>query len=98
MLTKEYILKELKNHIPEFKLKYGVEHIGLFGSYANNKQTEKSDIDVVVEFQPGAVSFDHYMDLTFFLEDYFETSVDLVIKEDIKPALRPYIIKEITYV
>ena len=98
MLSKEYILQELSNHLPSFVVEYGVERMGLFGSYASNEQTESSDIDILVEFQPKAVTFDHYMDLKFFLEDTFESTVDLVIHEDIKPALRPYILEHVRYV
>ena len=98
MLSQESILQELSNQLPLFTMKYGVERIGLFGSYANNEQTLKSDIDIVVEFQPQATTFDHYMDLKFFLEDAFESPVDLVINEDIKPALRPYIMENVKYV
>jgi uncharacterized protein len=98
MLSKEYILQELSHHLPVFTTKYGVVRMGLFGSYASNEQTESSDIDILVEFQPKAITFDHYMDLKIFLEDTFDSPVDLVINEDIKPALRPYIMGNVKYV
>lgn len=98
MLSQEFIIQELSNHLPSFTEKYGVERIGLFGSYACNEQTKDSDIDVVVEFQSQATTFDHYMGLKIFLEDTFESTVDLVINEDIKPALRPYIMEHVKYV
>jgi len=58
--------------------KFEVMRIGLFGSYAMNKQTDKSDIDILVEFEKGKKTFDNYMNLKFFLEALFKCKVDLV--------------------
>ena len=44
-----------------------------------------------------AVTFDNYMDLKFDLEDLFQKKVDLVLLEDIKPALRPMIFRSAKY-
>ena len=77
--------------------KYGVKQIGLFGSYSRESQKETSDIDVIVEFNDRDLSFDNYMDLKFSLEDRFQNRVDLVILDDIKPALKATILREIIY-
>ena len=45
MTTKENILSTLKSKQGEIS-KYGISAIGLFGSYARDEQTEKSDIDI----------------------------------------------------
>jgi predicted nucleotidyltransferase len=72
-----------------------VRRIGLFGSFVTNKATEKSDIDVLVELEKP--TFDHYMDLKFYLEDLFSRPVDLVIAETVKPRLVPFIQREVAY-
>jgi len=36
-------------------------------------------------------TFDHYMDLKFYLEDLFGADVDLVLADTVKPRLRPSI-------
>lgn len=46
-MTKNQILNFLATHKTEFKEKYQVAKIGLFGSYALDTQTEKSDIDCI---------------------------------------------------
>ncbi|MFX4872560.1 nucleotidyltransferase domain-containing protein, partial [Acinetobacter baumannii] len=51
MITKENILSLLKKHKEEL-LKLGVSDIGLFGSYVFDKQTDKSDIDLLIDFEP----------------------------------------------
>ena len=52
----------------------------------------ESDRDFVVEFD--AKTFDACMDLKTFLEQLFGAQVDLVLKDAIKPRLRPKILVE----
>ena len=97
MLTRETILKELAGN--EMRIRdFGVRRIGLFGSFVRDEASEESDIDILVEFVEGRRSFDTYMDLKFFLEDLFRRKVDLVDRDTIKPALRPYILRSVRYV
>jgi len=37
------------------------------------------------------------MHLKFFIEDLFKCKADLVILDDLKPRLKPYILKEVEY-
>ncbi len=96
MLTYKTILTKLEENKATIK-KYGVKRIGLFGSYTRNEQKPTSDIDILVEFEKGKVTFDNYMDLKFLLEDLFKCKVDLVMHDAIKPDLKPYIIGSIKY-
>ncbi len=48
MLKKEKILKFIKLNRETLEEQFFVEKIALFGSYARNEQTEKSDIDLLV--------------------------------------------------
>jgi predicted nucleotidyltransferase len=96
MLTKEKILRKIEEDREKIK-KYGVKRIGLFGSRVRGEQKEESDIDILVEFEKGKITFDNFMGLKFFLEDSFNCKVDLVIVDDIKPRLKPYILGEVVY-
>lgn len=96
MLTYKNILTKLEENKAILK-KFGVKKIGLFGSYLRKEQKSTSDIDILVEFEKNKITFDNYMDLKFFLEDLFECKVDLVMKEAIKPDLKPYIIGSVKY-
>lgn len=95
MITREHILEFLKQHHNEFHERFSVNSIGLFGSYVRNEAVSGSDIDLLVEFERP--TFDHYMDLKFFLEDQFQCPVDLVMADCVKPRLRPYISQEVVY-
>ena len=76
--------------------KLGVRKLGLFGSAVRGQLTDASDLDFVVELTEK--SFDRYMDLKFLLEDTFRRSVDLVLIDTIKPALKDRILREVVYV
>jgi len=52
MLTSNQIIKTLNIHRKEIQ-RFGVKRIGLFGSFQTNKQHQKSDIDILVEFSKG---------------------------------------------
>jgi len=96
MLDSSQILAALGKNMGEIK-KYGVKSIGLFGSYARGEQRDDSDIDILVEFNANALTFRNYMGLASFLEKVLGKKVDLVIKGDIKPALRESIIGSVVY-
>ena len=81
----------------DLKEKYGVKRIGFFGSFVRSEQKETSDIDILVEFEKGAKTFDNYMNLKFFLEEVFGRKVDLVIIDALKPDIKDRILKEVKY-
>ena len=67
----------------------------MFGSFARDSAGPESDVDILVEL--AEPTFDHYMDLKFFLEEILDSPVDLVMADTIKPRLRPIIGKEVVY-
>lgn len=93
-LTSRTILEKIKKEKKELKEK-GVKKIGLFGSYAKNKQKQKSDIDLLVTFDK--IDFDNYMNLISFLEKVLKRKVDLVIEKNLVPELN-YVKNETKYV
>jgi hypothetical protein len=86
------ILREKREHIEHC---FSVNSIGLFGSYARNDMHSKSDIDILVTF--AEPTFDHYMELKFYLEDLFGRPVDLVMEQTIKKRLKKIIQQETLY-
>jgi uncharacterized protein len=95
MIGRDEILRRLQEHQEEMGKRFSVRRIGLFGSYLHRKESENSDIDLIVDLSNP--TFDHYMDLKFYLETLFERPVDLVLSETIKPRLKPVIQKEAAY-
>ena len=95
MFTQEGILEQLNQKAEELKQNFSVRSIGLFGSLARNEADSESDIDILVDF--GEPTFDHYMDLKFYLERLFGRAVDLVTADTVKPRLKPLIEREVIY-
>ena len=74
------ILSQLK---PELQEKYFVNSIGLFGSIVRDDFTDKSDVDIIVDFsKPIGIEF---IDLADFIESKLNKKVDLVSKNGVKP-------------
>ncbi len=85
----------MRSRREELASRFGVKRIGLFGSYARGEASQTSDIDVLVEFD--VPTCDKYMDLKFFLEELFGRSVDMVTSGAIKPRVKPYVDRDVTY-
>ncbi len=74
-LTRQGILRVLRRNRGVLDL-YAVRRISLFGSYAKNRQTKDSDIDLLVEFaQP---TFDNFLGLSRDLEALFGKKVEIL--------------------
>ena len=89
--TKEDILTRLRDQESQLR-SLGVKRLGLFGSFVRQEQTRRSDVDVLVEFEPGTKSFDGYMRIAFLLEDVLQRPVELVTTEALSPHLGPRIL------
>ena len=95
MLIQERFLEQLNQRTEELKQNFSVRSIGLFGSFVRNEAKRESDVDILVDFVEP--TFDHYMDLKFYLEKLFDRPVDLVIADTVKPRLKPVIEREVIY-
>ena len=90
-------LKEIiRQHRQELEQRYKVKTIAIFGSYARGEETEKSDVDILVEFtEPVGLLF---VDLAEYLEEILGVKVDLLTPDAIKPNRKNYIMEDMTYV
>lgn len=98
MTNKENIIATLKFHKSDF-LKFGVQNIGLFGSYLREEQSTKSDIDLLLDFKPEEENFDNFMAVYDLLETIFENErFEVVTKNGLSPYIGPKILKDVMYV
>jgi predicted nucleotidyltransferase len=77
-MTKNEILSGLSKNKSYIEQHFEVDKIGLFGSYAKDKQTEDSDIDIYVEFKHK--TFDNLAGLWNYLEELYHKKIDLFHK------------------
>ena len=99
MLNKEEILKDLAKNKALYRKKYNITKIGLFGSFAKNEQTEKSDIDIIIEMETDTPEiFEKKLEIKRNLKEKFHRDVDICTEKYIKPIFRPIILSEAIYV
>lgn len=98
MTTKEFILTTIRENKKEL-LRFGILKVGLFGSYARGDESEKSDIDLLIDFDPDHENFDNYMAVCNILEQLFKNEkLEIVTKNGLSPYIGPKILKEVQYV
>ena len=99
MLTKNQILNFLKENKTYFKERFHLTKIGLIGSFATDTATEKSDVDLIIEFEPGTQNlFGIEYDLREYVKKKFDKSVDFCHAKYIKPYAKEIILKQAIYV
>lgn len=91
-MSKDEIIAKLKAQQIRIK-SFGVKSLAIFGSVARNEAKPESDLDVLVEFEEK-ITFDRYMDLKIYLEDYLGMKVDLVSQKMLKPQIRTSVLAE----
>ena len=92
----EIVKDVLRSMKEELSNKFGVSSIGLFGSVTREDFTDKSDIDILVEFsRPIGMDFFTLADL---LESRLDRKVDLITRDGIKPRYFEAIKEDLIYV
>jgi len=98
MITRIEILDFLKVNKSIFETRFNCIKIGLFGSFARNEQTEKSDIDIIVEFNPNTPDlYETEIELKNFISNQFSRKVDICAEKWIKPIFKPMVLKDTIY-
>ena len=97
LLSKKTVVDILEAEIPYIMREYQVKKIGVFGSYAREEQTERSDIDLLVEFSKP-ISFFSLFELEDYLKDKLGVRVEIVTPGALKEILIPIVMKEVIYV
>ena len=72
----------------------GVARLALFGSVLRGDARPDSDVDLLVQFSPGAKTFDRFLALSELLEDRLGRRVELVTTEALSPFIGPRILAE----
>ncbi len=98
-MQKQDILNYLKSNQEYYYKKFGIKFIGLFGSFARGEAHQNSDIDILYTIEKDKkLSLFKYLTLHKQLEDFFQRKIDLVRDEKLKPQLKSYIEKDLSYV
>lgn len=99
MTTRSEILDYLKKHKADLISQYHLSKIGLFGSFAREEQTDASDIDLIVEFEPGTEDLFHLkLALKQLFQQTFQKEVDICREKYIKPYYKNRILRDAIFV
>jgi hypothetical protein len=86
-------LLERREEILAVAARHGVRRVRIFGSVARGEETPASDLDLLVEFEPGRSLLDHIA-LAQDLEDLLGRKVDVVTENGLHWYIRDRIFRE----
>lgn len=96
---REKILRYLQSQRDRIREQYHLRKVALIGSFARNEQTEESDIDLIVEFDPGTNHiYTLKREFAQEMEHQFHRRVDIASERYLKPYYRDSILREAVYV
>jgi predicted nucleotidyltransferase len=87
------ILKKKREEILRIAAKYGARNVRIFGSVARGEADSESDIDVLVELEPGRSLLD-LGGLWTELNDLLDVRVDVVTVNGLRERIRESVLKE----
>jgi predicted nucleotidyltransferase len=97
VMNRQEILDRLRENERALRAR-GVTRAALFGSVARGEQRPDSDIDIMVEIAPDApVGVFEYIGIVHFIEDMFETRIDVSNRDTLKPYVRPHAERDAVY-
>lgn len=87
------LLKEKRDEILRIASKHGARNVRVFGSVARGEADGGSDLDLLVELEPGRSLMDHAA-LWLELQEALGRRVDVVSDRGIKPRIRERVLRE----
>lgn len=87
------LLKTKREDIYRVTKQYGASNVRVFGSVARGEADEKSDIDLLVDFEPGKGLLNHAA-LSLALQQLMGIHVDIVSARGLKARMRERVLRE----
>ncbi|MHA1234525.1 MAG: nucleotidyltransferase family protein [Promethearchaeota archaeon] len=93
MKNRLHLKEEIKEKIISILVKHGIKRILVFGSYARNEATTKSDLDLIVDFPEGTSLLDH-IGIEMELSEVLNMKIDLLSRNGISPYIKDHVLRE----
>ncbi len=92
-MTPSELLASKRQEILQIAAKHGATNVRIFGSVARGEARPDSDIDVLVEFEPGRTLLDR-IGMIQDLEDLLGRKVDVVAEQALHRYIRQQVIQQ----
>lgn len=89
----EELLKEKREEILKIAAKHGARNVRVFGSVVRGEADEQSDVDFLVDIEPGRSLLD-MGGLLMDLRELLGRDVDVITERGLKPRIRARVLKE----
>ena len=86
-------LERLRERVAPILRRLGVRRASVFGSLARGEGDEESDVDLLVELEPGRSLLD-LAELKVELEEVLGRRVDVITYDSLHPLLRERVLRE----
>jgi len=86
-------LERLREKVAPILRRLGVRRASVFGSLARGEGDEESDVDLLVELEPGRSLLD-LAELKVELEEVLGRRVDVITYDSLHPLLRERVLRE----
>jgi uncharacterized protein len=87
------VLVKRRNDILGIAARHGAYNVRVFGSVARGEAGADSDLDVLVDMEPGRSLFD-LGGLLVDLQDLLHCEVDVVTEKGLRPRIKERVLKE----
>jgi len=96
-MRRDDVIARLKEAEPALRAR-GIRRAAVFGSIARGEDRPDSDIDILVEFEPGAEgTIYQYMNVKEYIAGLFDGPVDVIDRDALKPHLRAPAARDTVY-
>ncbi|MCK9374304.1 MAG: nucleotidyltransferase domain-containing protein [Sulfuricurvum sp.] len=98
-MKRDTVLEYLRSKKEEFRTRYGITTLGIYGSVARDEATEESDVDIFYQtdstFSMGLFEFTAFLRN---LETELHSKIDFVNLKSMNPIIKHYAQKDFIYV
>jgi len=93
MTEKSEVLAALRAALPDLRRRWPIRSLAIFGSFARDDASPKSDLDVLVEFE-RPIGLSEFLALEDTLSVLVDRRVDLVTCDALKPHIGRRVLAE----
>jgi len=90
------IVVRVREHGSVLHARFGLQRLGVYGSFVSGRQRADSDVDLLGELE--AIDFDSEFGAAVYLQDLLGRKVDFALPSELRPELQRRVLDEVLYV